>query len=66
MPYAATISSPTWTFDGFELERQVAVFAATAGIATQTAWLSRISTLTAGEQTTAVKAILGCLKCSVP
>jgi hypothetical protein len=66
MAYYVAQGDPSWTFDPLELERQVAQFAKTQGITTQTGWTAFIAALTSGQSTGVSRGLLSAVKCSNP
>jgi hypothetical protein len=66
MPVFIAPGDPVWTFDEAELEKQVATFAKTNALTTQTAWLAFVATLGSPGSIEVAKGILRSVKCSVP
>lgn len=67
MGYQITTGDPTWTFDGGDLERQVAAFAKANAITGQAAWTAFIAALSTLPQAVAVcKGLLSSVKCNFP
>jgi hypothetical protein len=67
MTYQISATDPTWTFDGQEIERQVAAFAKSNGITTQATWTTFIAGISTLAQALAVcRGLLSSVKCSPP
>lgn len=64
--YQISTTDPAWSFDAFEIEKQVAQFAKTNGVTTQTAWTTFINGLGSTGSIEVSKGILRAVKCSVP
>ena len=67
MSYAVTTSDPSWTFDGTDIERQVAAIAKANGITGQAQWTTFIAGLTTLAQALAVcRGLLSAVKTNTP
>lgn len=67
MPYQVAPGDPTWSFDGGDIERQIAAFAKANAITGQVAWLAFIASISTLPQAISVcKGLLSAVKCGSP